>query len=195
MTKPPGAGPAGPGGPSGYGGEPPWSGAVPGRPGGGTAVLPPPPPGPGVRTPFVAPPTDGNRRRLATGLITSAVVLVLVCAGGVVGIGALIEGSVAARRTGATKAVTAFLTDIQHDNYTRAYREQCADLKRQVSFGEFVDDFSRSPLISFQLGDPQIDTDATIVPVDLTFAGGAQDHERIAVVVESDGTSRVCGSA
>ena len=50
---------------------------------------PPPPRGPGVQAPFVAPPTDGRRRRRwwAIGLTAGAVVL--CCAGSVAGLGGL----------------------------------------------------------------------------------------------------------
>jgi len=157
------------------------------------SLLPAPPPGPGVRPPFIAPPTDGNRKRLWTGLITAGVIAVVLCGGGVAGFAALVTSTVDARRTAATKAVTEFLTDLQHDNFAGAYQAQCDELKERLSFRAFTDTFSNAQIISFRLEEPQIDTDETIVPVQLTFTDGTQDLERIVVVQDPDATYRVCG--
>jgi hypothetical protein len=156
-------------------------------------VLPAPPAGPGVRPPFVAPPTDGNRKRLWTGLVTAGVIAVVLCGGGVVGFAALVTSTVDARRTAATKAVTEFLTDLQHDDYAGAYEAQCDELKQRLTFRAFTDEFSNSQLVSFRLREPEIDTDSTIVPVQLTFTDGTQNLDRIVVVQDSDATYRVCG--
>jgi hypothetical protein len=177
-------------------GAPPTSSATQssGPPGGTmTTALPAPPAGPGVRPPFVAPPTDGNRRRLWTGLGSAAVVLVLLCGGGVAGFAALVRGTIQERRDDATKAVTAFLTDLQHDDFVRAYRSQCSEIRKQTTFAQFTDAVSTAQIVSFRLEQPEINTDATIVPAQLTFADGGLDHERFVVIVESDGTNRVCG--
>jgi hypothetical protein len=156
-------------------------------------VVPAPPPGPGVRPPFVAPPTDGNRRRLWTGLGIGAAVLVLVCGGGIAGFAALVRGTVHERSVNATRAVTEFLTDLEHDDFAGAYRAQCEPLRERLTLAEFTADFSNPSLESFRLDQPEISTDATIVPVQLTFDDGGTVHDRIVVIVESDGTSRVCG--
>jgi hypothetical protein len=157
------------------------------------SVLPAPPAGPGVRPPFVAPPTDGNRKRLWTGLVTAGVIVVVLCGGGVAGFAALVTSTVDARRTAATKAVTEFLTDLQHDNLAGAYEAQCDELKQRLTFRAFTDTFSNSQIISFRLEEPEIDTDSTIVPVQLTFTDGTQDRERFVVVQDSDARYRVCG--
>jgi hypothetical protein len=195
---PPGYGPPGP---PGY--EPPGYGPPTGPPGYGppygppaappVSVLPAPPRGPGVRPPFVAPPTDGNRKRLWTGLVTAGVIAVVLCGGGVAGFAALVTSTVDARRTAATKAVTEFLTDLQHDNFAGAYEAQCDELKQRLTFRAFTNEFSNAQIISFRLEEPQIDTDATIVPVQLTFTDGTQDLEHIVVIQDSDATYRVCG--
>jgi hypothetical protein len=130
---------------------------------------------------------------LWTGLGTAAVVLVLLCGGGIAGFAALVHGTIRERSDSATKAVTAFLTDLQHDDFASAYRSQCAQIKQQTTFDEFTSALGAAQIVSFRLEQPEIDTDATIVPAQLEFAGGALDHERFVVVVESDGASRVCG--
>lgn len=186
---PPGYGPPGYG-PSGYG--PPVAPVLPPH-GPPVDVLPPPPPGPGVRPPFVAPPTDGNRKRLWTGLVTAGIIAVVLCGGGVAGFAALVTSTVDARRTAATKAVTEFLTDLQQVNYARAYEAQCDEIKQRMSFRSFTDTFDNAQIISFRLGEPEIDTDSTIVPVQLTFTDGTQDHERFVVVQDADAAYRVCG--
>jgi hypothetical protein len=182
----PGYGPAP--GPPGY--RPPYG--PPAAP--PVSVLPAPPPGPGVRPPFVAPPTDGNRRRLWTGLVTAGVIALVLCGGGVAGFAALVTSTVDARRTAATKAVTEFLTDLQHDNFAGAYEAQCDELKQSLTFRAFINTFSASQIISFRLEEPQIDTDSTIVPAQLTFTDGTQDRERFVVVQDSDASYRVCGN-
>ena len=129
--------PIGPGPvPPGYG--PPYG--PPPAPQAPVTVMPAPPAGPGVRPPFVAPPTDGNRKRLWTGLVTAGVIAVVLCGGGVAGFAALVTSTVDARRTAATKAVTEFLTDLQHDNYAGAYEAQCDELKQRLTFRAFTDD-------------------------------------------------------
>jgi hypothetical protein len=157
------------------------------------AVLPAPPAGPGVRPPFVAPPTDGNRKRLWTGLVAAGVIVVVLCGGGVAGFAALVTSTVDTRRTAATKAVTEFLTDLQHDNYAGAYEAQCDELKQRLTFRAFINTFSGSQIISFRLEEPEIDTDSTVVPAQLTFTDGTQNLERFVVVQDSDAAYRVCG--
>jgi hypothetical protein len=186
---------------SGYPPAPPAQSSVgypPGQPtppaGGYPYALPPPPVGPGVRPPFVAPPTDGNRRRLWTGLGTAAAVLVLVCGGGIAGFTALVRGTINERSQAATKAVTSFLTDVRNDDYTGAYRAQCLQLRQRLTLDEFKTDFSGAQLSAFTLGQPEINTDETIVPVALSFIDGGTDNQRFVVIVDSDGASRVCGT-
>jgi hypothetical protein len=193
MSKP-GDPSGGPGFPTAGAGHPPPPG-VPGYgpPAAPVRVLPAPPPGPGVRPPFVAPPTDGNRKRLWTGLVTAGVIAIVLCGGGIAGFAALVTSTVDARRTAATKAVTEFLTDLQHDNFAGAYQAQCDELKQRLSFQAFTADFSNAQIISFRLEDPEIDTDETIVPAQLTFTDGTQNLERFVVVQDPDATYRVCG--
>ena len=127
------------------------------------------------------------------GRVRATIAGAAVACAGVAGFAALVTSTVDARRTAATKAVTEFLTDLQHDNYAGAYEAQCDELKQRLTFRAFTNTFSNSQIISFRLEEPEIDTDSTIVPVQLTFTDGTQDLERIVVVQDSDAAYRVCG--
>jgi len=171
---------------------PPPAGTPPGL---HTSAAPPPPAGPGVRPPFVAPPTDGSRRRLWVGLSSAAVVLVLLCGGGITGFVALARGTIHERSVGATKAVTTFLNELKQNDLVSAYRAQCQDLRQQYTFAQFSEVFADFNLSGFVVETPEISADETIVPASLRFTDGDIENERFAVIVESDGVSRVCGEA
>ena len=70
---------------------------------------------------------------------------------------------------------------------------QCAELKQRTTLDQFTAALGSPQIVSFRLEQPEITTDATIVPAQITFADGGLDRARFIVVVESDGISRVCG--
>ena len=170
-------------------------GAAPGLPPGPQpGLLPPPPPGPGVWPPFVAPPTDGNRRRRGIALGVGGALLLLCCVGGVVGFGALVQSGLEARRTAAVKVVDEFLTDLTRNNYAGAYDLQCDDLKASESLAEFTATFSGAQLASFTLEEPVVQPDSVEVGAQLTFADGTGSEETFLVTLDNNGDSEVCGS-
>src|SRR4051812_41971942 len=101
-------------------------------------VAPPPPPGPGVQPPFIAPPTDGVRKRrwIALGLVAGA--LALCCAGGVTGVVSL--GVLASRVLVQQEraAVSDYLTALRKTDYPAAYKLLCADRRAAQSLQEFT---------------------------------------------------------
>jgi len=155
---------------------------------------PPPPPGPGVQPPFAAPPTDGTRRRrwLALGLAGAAVLI--VCVGGIFGIGALLVfgGQMVVDQSRA--AVTEYLTAIEDEDYEAAYAKLCTQLQRRTGEAEFARSFDRQPKISsFTVLDPVIDADIT-VPASVSYADGTRETRRFLVDQDSStGEFLVCG--
>src|SRR5689334_25144357 len=107
------------GGPLAYGPPPPPP-APPGPP--QPAPLgPPPPPGPGVQPPFVAPPTDGARRRRLTAVwLSIGAVVVLIVAGAVGGVGFVVLASRAISDQ-AEAAVTDYLGALRDEKFDKAY--------------------------------------------------------------------------
>src|SRR5437899_7527140 len=88
--------------------------------------VPAPPPGPGVRTPFAAPPTERDRKRLWISLGVGALLLVLCCAGGIVGFGALVVAQNKAIPQEAVTVVDRDLSGLRARNYQQAYDQLCA---------------------------------------------------------------------
>jgi hypothetical protein len=152
-----------------------------------------PPRGPGVVPPFAAPPNDGIRKRMWIGLGLGAAALVICLIGGVVGLGALVVSSSAARRDAATAVVTKYLDAWQARQYRRAYDLTCDDIKSKTSLNDFAAALDQDTLASFELEQAVLTADDTYVPATLRFTGGDVRTERISVVVQSDGDSVVCG--
>src|SRR5262247_520449 len=94
---------------------------------------PPPPPGPGVQPPFVAPPTDGKRRRRWIALAWSGAAVVVLCIGGVVGIGALAVFGSQMIVDQSKAAVRDYLTALQEREYAKAYSMQCLAEQHRIS--------------------------------------------------------------
>src|SRR5436309_9937590 len=90
-----------------------------------TEQVPAPPPGPGVRAPFAAPPTERDRKRLWISLVVGAVLLLLCCGGGVVGFGVLVVATDRALPAEATAVVERYLTGLRDGDYQKAYDQLC----------------------------------------------------------------------
>src|SRR5689334_21469307 len=101
------------------------------------AGVPAPPPGPGVASPFAAPPRDRDNKRLWISLGVGGAVLLLCCVGGILGIGILASGSEDIVKSQATAVVTTYLEGLEKQNYRVAYDQLCNDITRQMSFAEF----------------------------------------------------------
>src|SRR5258705_5290371 len=97
------------------------------------AAVPPPPPGPGVVPPFVTPPTDGTRQRRwwAVGLAGAAVLV--LCIGGVIGLGSLVVLFNQAAVDQSKGAVTNFLVAVQAGGLGSSYDHQCIPGGRRTS--------------------------------------------------------------
>ena len=157
-------------------------------------AAPEPPPGPGVVPPFVAPPTDGTRQRrwLAVGLAGGAALV--LCVGGLFGLGGLVVfGSQMIVQQSQT-AVTSYLNEIKGRNYDAAYDQMCPAVRSQLTKYRFALQQASQPEIdSFTVGQPQV-ADNVVVPVQIVF--GNHSAQNVKYLVEQDaatGDFEVCG--
>jgi len=208
----PGAGASGPGGGSNPSDPPLPSGAVVPVPDGGAPVLtvaadgplpsahggpisaPPIAPGPGVIPPFVTPPREGHKRRLGIGIAISAVIAVVCCGGGSVGMGALLVASGHQRERDARAVVTTYLNDWQREDYPGAYTLLCNERRNSVSLDDFTRSLSSDQVTGYRLGEVRPAGTAIGVPVDIDFLSGDDQQVTYDVVLDSDGKSRICGA-
>ncbi len=158
-----------------------------------TAVTSPIERGPGVVVPFAVPPREGVRKRRWTTIGIGAALFVLCCGGGSIGLGTILVTSTHQRLNDARAVVTKFMSDRQIRDYGAAYQLLCADRKDDTTPSEFVNDLGDDDVVEFVVGDPQVQANAVIVPVRTTYASGDITDDRYDVVVDSDGSSRVCG--
>jgi hypothetical protein len=133
--------------------------------------VPAPPPGPGVHPPFPAPPVEGKGRRIGWSLGISAVVLLLVCGGGVVALIGLISSMGGALNEQAQVAVRGYLDAVRDRDFDQAYRRLCASAQQDVSPEQFRRRIEADePILTYSLGKLDV-TDLTL-PVDANYAGG-----------------------
>jgi hypothetical protein len=132
-------------------------------------AVPPPPPGPGVQPPFAAPPTDGARQRrwLAVGLAGG--LALLLCVGGLVGLGAIVVLGTQVIRDDATRAVENYLTAVKDRDFDKAYDQLCEATQASTPRAQFTRTQSRNPGISsFTVGDVDL-ADAISVPATIHY--------------------------
>jgi len=158
-------------------------------------TVPPPPPGPGVQPPFVAPPIDGVRQRRWLGLGLAAGVVVVLCVGAVVGIGALgIFGQqMVAERSQA--AVSDYLTQLQRREFDKAWNLLCPAEKRRVNTTSFERLWQARPQIStFTVGEATIGN-TVVVPAQVDNADGSSAALRFPMEQDSStGDFQVCSA-
>jgi nucleoside phosphorylase len=146
-----------------------------------------------VQPPFAAPPTDGTRQRrwLAIGL-AGGVALVL-CVGGLVGLGGVVVLSTQVLRDESVTAVTEYLTAIQDERYSEAYDQLCESVQRQTPRSTFVREQSRRGIVRFTVGEAQL-ADAIRVPATINYDD--RTVSQVQFVMEQDtqtGAVEVCG--
>lgn len=136
-------------------------------------AVPDPPQGPGVVPPFPAPPTEGRRFRLGLGLGIGALVVLLVCGGGVAALVGF--GTVAGRALNeqADVVIGAYIEDLQGRRWAEAYASLCADTKAVTSQAQFTSEAAADePIRDFTVGDLPLTSVDLAVPVDVTYADG-----------------------
>ncbi|WP_018349250.1 hypothetical protein [Longispora albida] len=110
-------------------------------------TAPPPPPGPGVQPPFVAPPSQRDKRRTWFAVV-GGVLAVFLCVGGAIGTcaGLAIWMSVE-QNTEARAATDRYMGPLQRGEYSKAYLEMCSDLRELQTAEEFAAEHDRRPRI------------------------------------------------
>jgi hypothetical protein len=134
---------------------------------------PAPPQGPGVFPPFPAPPTEGRGRRVGFGLGIGAVVVLLVCGGGLTAAIGLTQVVNRALNEQAQVVVGAYLDDLEAKRYDDAYRSLCSEARDAESQAEFTSRVAtEDPIESYKVGEINAADVDLAVPVDVTYADG-----------------------
>jgi hypothetical protein len=152
-------------------------------------------PGPGVIPPFVAPPREGVKRRRWIGIGIGAAVAVLCCGGGGAGLVGVVITTEHQRISDARTVVTTYVADKQKQDFSGAYLVLCEQAKDQFTQAEFAARVDQESITDFVVGTPSIPSGQSQlqVPVSVDFDGGDQQDLTYDVVVDADGSSRVCG--
>jgi hypothetical protein len=156
--------------------------------------IPDPPPGPGVRTPFAAPPTERDRKRLWIGLGVGLALLVVCCGGGVFGFGALVYTQSRAMPREAVSVVDGYLGALRRFDYNDAYALVCRTDQESESLQAFrVRQSQESPVTGYRIGQPRVESTAVHVPVVIDRDDGRVDRDFTLVEDQQAGGLRICG--
>jgi hypothetical protein len=147
-----------------------------------------------VQPPFVAPPTDGVRRRRWIALAWTGAVAVVLCIGGVVGVGALAVFGSQMVVDQSTAAVRDYLTAVQQHEYAKAYSMLCTAEQHRISERQFVVQQSERTFASFEVGQPDLNQQEIVVPAVLHYTGGAVTVHYQVAQNQSTGEFEVCGT-
>lgn len=160
-----------------------------------TDDVPGAPPGPGVRTPFAAPPTERDNKRLWIVLGIGLAVVLVCCVGGIFGFGALVysqNGSQVQPRE-AVSVVGDYLQDLQYNDYTGAYNLLCDNDQQQESMNEFqYRQSQRSVIKDYSIGQPRSSFSSVDVPV-LVLRYSGPETDDFTVIRQQAGGLRICG--
>jgi hypothetical protein len=156
---------------------------------------PAPPQGPGVFSPFPAPPTEGRGRRIGLGFGIGGAVVLLVCGGGVAAAVGLVTVMSSALNEQAHVVVGEFFNAVKAKRYGEAYNSQCEEVKNQETQAQFTTRITAiDPIASYSVGDVDLTSVNLSVPVQLTYAGGGGDELRVDLGQDRDtGAFQVCG--
>jgi len=146
-----------------------------------------------VQTPFAAPPSERDRKRLWIGLGLGAVLLVLCCGGGAFGIGALVVNRTNALRTEAVSVVGQYLSDLRAQNYPAAFGLLCTPLRDRLGQARFTSQQRQSRVTDFTIGTASISGTQVLVPATVQTADGRELRRVYALVEEEDPAGlRIC---
>jgi hypothetical protein len=156
--------------PPAYGAPGPWQGDEP-----------PAPPGPGVAPPFVAAPTDRDRKTVWIGLGIGALVFVLCCVGGIGGVGVFLAGTLQETRSQAKQTVGDYLDALQHEEYSTAYDLRCEDLTAQESLRTFTARVKSDPVLRYTVGTVDISGSDVLVSAVVQYSRRGEQDRRYVV--------------
>lgn len=133
--------------------------------------VPAPPPGPGVVTPFAAPPRDRDMRGLWIGLGVSGVVLALCCVSGALGGGFLLAGLEGVARSQLASVVDDYLTALRATDYATARAQLCPEQQRTHTLAWYENEYRGSEVTAFTVHEDRVDVNLVQVPADVTRRG------------------------
>lgn len=155
---------------------------------------PPPPPGPGVQPPFAAPPTDGAKQRRWLGVGLAGGIALVLCVGGLVGLGGIVVLSSRVILDESVTAVTEYLTAVRDRRFSEAYDQLCDSVQNQTTRSSFVRQQTSAPAIAtFTVGAASL-SEAIRVPATIRYQN--QSVETVHYLLEQDaqtGGVEVCG--
>jgi hypothetical protein len=127
-------------------------------------------------------------------LAWSGVAALVLCIGGVVGIGALtVFGSQMVIDQSAA-AVRDYLTAVQDRDYVKAYSMLCEAEQHRISERQFESEQRAQPFASFSVGSPDVSQEQIVVPAVLNYPSGATTVRYQVAQNESTGQFEVCGT-
>jgi hypothetical protein len=148
-----------------------------------------------VQPPFVAPPTDGKRRRRWIALAWTGAAALVLCIGGVVGVGALAVFGSQMILDQSKAAVQDYLTALQEREYAKAYSMQCLSEQQRISERQFETKERQLPVSNFTVLDPDVNNQNIVVPAVVNYDYGGSSTVRYQIAQnESTGEFEVCGS-
>jgi hypothetical protein len=152
----------------------------------------PAPRGPGVTPPFTVPPTDRDSRSVWIGLGVTALVLVLCCVGGLVGVGVLFAGGVREAKTQARQTVEEYLGALRRSDYRGAYHLLCESRTQDESLATFTRRSQQDPVTGFTTGAVTDANSELVVAATVQYTRqGSQPREYL--VQAAFGEYTVCG--
>lgn len=157
----------------------------------------PPPPGPGVAPPFVAPPTDGARRRRWIAIGLGGAAALVCCVGGVFGLAGLLVLGTQAVSDQSRTVVVDYLSALRDQRYDDAYRLLCDDVQRAATLPEFSRALDAQPGVSsFTVREPDLTRDPIEVPATVRYDNGTSEETRYLLKQDTTtGEFEVCGEA
>ncbi|OLE22356.1 MAG: hypothetical protein AUG44_25070 [Actinobacteria bacterium 13_1_20CM_3_71_11] len=158
-----------------------------------TEQVPAPPPGPGVRAPFAAPPTERDRKRMWIGLGLGALLLVLCCGGGIAGFAGLVVAEDRAVPREAVTVVDRYLRGLHDGDYREAYDQLCTARRGNETLAQFTARERDLPGINdYRIGKPQVAGSQVWVPARVYRSSGLEDRTYLLVADSSVGALRIC---
>jgi hypothetical protein len=142
----------------------------------------------------VAPPTDGSRRRRGLAVGLAGVAVLVLCVGGLLGLGGLVVFGSQMIVDSSRAAVTEHLSAVRDGDYAAAYEQLCDRRREEISEEEFRRSLADDPPIEgFTVGEPEI-TDRIVVPTTVEYEDGSSDTVRYLLEQDtSTGDFEVCG--
>jgi hypothetical protein len=147
-----------------------------------------------VQPPFVAPPTDGKRRRRWIALAWSGAAALVLCIGGVVGIGALAVFGSQMIVDQSKAAVRDYLSALQEREYAKAYSMQCLSEQHRISERQFEAEQRQLQVSTFTVLEPDLNQNIVVPAVVYYDHGGSSTLHYLIAQNESTGEFEVCGT-